>query len=237
MPARRAVRVIQHHAGEGPGLLGEALAREGIACDVTRVDLGEPVPTELGDALGLVVLGGAMGVNEADLYPHLHAEEALVRAALDAERPILGICLGSQILAWALGARVHAAPAKEIGWLPVTLAPAAATEPLFKLLPARFTTLHWHGDVFDLPAGAVPLASSEQTAHQAFRAGARAYGLLFHLEATPAQVRSMVGEDDGYLEAAGVAGRTLIEGAGAWCGPAAEIAVPFFRAWAALLFP
>jgi GMP synthase (glutamine-hydrolysing) len=232
---RRVVRVIQHETGEGPGLIEEALALEGVACDVVRVDLGQPVPAALGDAVGLVVLGGGMGVNEAGQRPHLVEERDLVKAALGAGVPVLGTCLGSQILAWALGASVRAAPAKEIGWFEVTPGPAAATDPLFAPLPERFTTFHWHGDVFELPSGAVSLASSERTAHQAFRHGDRAYGLLFHLEVTPVHVRSMVSACGAELREAGVPGATLVDGAERWAGPAEAIAVPLFRRWAALL--
>ena len=210
MGARRFVRVIQHVDGEGPGLIAVALERDGVAIDVTRVHRGEPVPQELGDAGGLVVLGGPMGVYEADQYPHLRDELRLIEAALRAGAPVLGVCLGSQLLATALGARVAPAPAKEIGWFTVTTKPAAASDGLFGPLPASFGALHWHGDFFELPGGAASLASSAKTEHQAFRYGDRAYGILFHLEATPLEVHAMVDVSRNELENAGVSGEELL---------------------------
>ena len=237
MSAQRRVRVIQHMAGEGPGLIAVAFEREGVAVEVTRVDLGEPVPADLGDAEGLVVLGGTMGVYEADQLPHLRDELRLIEATLRTGAPVLGVCLGSQLLAAALGARVAPAPTKGIGWFAVTPKPAAAADPLFGPLPASFVALHWHGDAFALPEGATSLASSAKTEHQAFRHGDRAYGILFHLEATALQVQAM---DDASLEEladAGISTAELLAATGRWAGAAAEIGVPFFQRWAALLPP
>ena len=235
MSVQRTVRVIQHMAGEGPGLIAVALERVGVAVELTRVDLGEPVPAALGDALGLVVLGGTMGVYEADQFPHLRDELRLIEATMRAGAPILGVCLGSQLLAAALGARVAPAPTKEIGWFAVTPKPAAAVDPLFGPLPASFIALHWHGDVFELPEGATSLASSVKTEHQAFRHGDRAYGILFHLEATAPQVRAM---DDASLEEladAGISSAELLAETERWADAAAKLGVPLFERWAALL--
>src|SRR5262249_24470546 len=154
-----------------PGLFAVALERVGVAIEVIRVDLGESVPKDLGGAVGLVVLGGPMGVYETNQYPHLRHELRLIEATLGAGAPVLGVCLGSQLLAGALGARVAPAPTKEIGWFTVTTKPAAAADPLFGLLPSSFVALHWHGDVFELPEGATSLASSAKTEHQAFQYG------------------------------------------------------------------
>jgi GMP synthase (glutamine-hydrolysing) len=235
MGTRRIVRALQHADGEGPGLIAVALECEGVAVEVTRVDRGEPVPRELGDAGGLVVLGGAMGVYEADQHPHLRDELRLIEAALRAGAPVLGICLGSQLLAAALGARVAPAPAKEIGWFAVTPKPAAASDRLFGPLPASFVALHWHGDVFELPGGATSLASSAMTKHQAFRYGDHAYGILFHVEATPLEVQAMVDASRDELEGAGVNAEELLAETGRRAAPAEEIGVPLFRRWAGLL--
>lgn len=187
----KRVMVVQHAAAEGPGLLGEVLQSSGVELRLVRPFAGEPVPNDLGDASGLVVLGGPMGVYEADRFPHLRGEQALLRAALDAGRPILGICLGSQLLAAALGANVHPAGQKELGWHEVELGTEAKFDPLFAGEPTPFPALHWHGDVFDLPDGAVALGRSAQTEVQLFRAGANAWGLLCHLEATRPLIRAM----------------------------------------------
>ena len=176
------VLVLQHIACEGPAAIGEALRRRGLTLRVVRVDAGEPVPATLAPYSALVVMGGPMGVYEVDRYPHLRDELRVIEDALRRNRPILGVCLGSQLLARALGARVYASGGKEIGWFPIELSEAAASDALFGDAPRRFTALHWHGDIFNLPRGAVRLASSAVTERQAFRYGDRAYGILFHLE-------------------------------------------------------
>jgi len=186
------VIVLQHVAREHLGLIEPALRAQGLAPTYVRTFLGEPVPAEPGDAAALVVMGGPMGVYEQDRYPHLRHELALIERTLRAERPVLGVCLGSQLLAAALGASVTPAPRKEIGWHPLTLTARAASDPLFAGVPASFTGFHWHGDVFTPPAGAVALASSALTSLQAFRHGAAVYGLLFHLELTAEMVAAMV---------------------------------------------
>ena len=137
-------------------------------------------------------MGGPMGVYEQDRYPFLRDELRLIEAALKDGRPVLGVCLGSQLLAAALGAKVVKGPGKEIGWYPVSLLAGARDDRLFGSAPDSFTPLHWHGDVFDLPAGAVALATSEKTPLQAYRYGENVYGLLFHIEPDAAIVAGMV---------------------------------------------
>jgi GMP synthase (glutamine-hydrolysing) len=126
------------------------------------------------------------------LFPHLRDEQRLIEAALAGGVPVLGVCLGSQLLAATLGARVYPGKAKEIGWLSIDLRDDATSDSLFASAPRTFGALHWHGDVFDLPRGAVSLARSTLTEHQAFRHGDAAHGLLFHLEADVEHVRNMV---------------------------------------------
>jgi GMP synthase (glutamine-hydrolysing) len=143
-----------------------------------------PKRLDLDNAAGLVVLGGPMNVDETQRYPFLQKEVDWIRAAVDKELPTLGVCLGSQLLAKALGARVYPSGTKEIGWYQLDLTPAAADDPLFRGLQPRQTVFQWHGDTFDLPHGAIHLASSPLCRHQAFRYGAAAWGLQFHVEMT-----------------------------------------------------
>lgn len=182
---------VQHVEPEKPGRIRAAIADHGLSMRTVRTFAGEPVPRSMRGFDGLVVMGGPMGVNDSARLPHIRAEMRLIENALAREIPMLGICLGSQLLAAVLGAKVKAGPKKEIGWFPVTLTSRAKKDPLFAGVRRRFTALHWHGDIFELPNGAVPLASSSLTRYQAFRWGAAAYGILFHLEATPSIVAGM----------------------------------------------
>jgi len=184
---------------------------------------------------GLIVLGGPMGVYESDRHPRLLDEQELIRSALASRVPVLGICLGSQLLASALGARVYPAPAKEIGWYDVTLEREAASDPLLAGAPERFKALHWHGDVFDLPGGAVPLARSAVTRHQAFAYGGVAWGLLFHLEAGVEEVQKMAaGFPDEVATVDGGAERLLADAARYWTGTA-EVGRHVLSRWLGLL--
>jgi GMP synthase (glutamine-hydrolysing) len=173
---------------------------------------GDAVPTSIGEHTGLVVMGGPMSVYEDDRYPHLHSERKLIESALEKRVPTLGVCLGSQLLASALGATVQPGRQKEIGWYPVSLEPGAKDDALFGAAPRSFIPLHWHGDVFDLPSGAVGLARSALTRCQAFSFGGFAYGLLFHLEVTSEQLSDMTTTFGDELAAAGVAPRELLSG-------------------------
>jgi GMP synthase (glutamine-hydrolysing) len=226
------VIVVQHVEPEGPGLIADALASRGVRVRLVRADLGAPVPVSPGRAAGLVVMGGPMGVYEAHLHPHLRDELRLIETALRGGTPVLGVCLGSQLLAAALGARVAPSGSREIGWLDVDLLAAAAGDPLLGAAPPRFTPLHWHGDVFELPRGAVALARSALTPYQAFRHGDSAWGLLFHLEATAAQVTAMLHAFGDEVRAAGVSAEALAAAAPDRLAALAPIARQAFTAFA-----
>ncbi len=131
---------------------------------------------------GLVVLGGPMNVDEVDAHPHLTTEEGLIREAIERGLPVLGVCLGAQLIASALGARVGLAPEKEIGWTDVAVTQDGERDPLLGHFAPSARLFQWHGRTFELPRGAVHLARSPACANQAFRYGDRAYGLQFHLE-------------------------------------------------------
>jgi GMP synthase (glutamine-hydrolysing) len=172
--------VLQHIACEPPAAFEDELRSRGH--DLVRVELdeGEPLP-DWREFPAIVVMGGPMGAYEDERYPWLTAEKRLLREAVEADVPVWGVCLGAQLLASALGARVYSGEQPEVGFLPVELAEAAAADPVFRTAPRSFPTLQWHGDTFDLPAGATLLASSPAYPNQAFRIG-RSYGLQFHVE-------------------------------------------------------
>jgi GMP synthase (glutamine-hydrolysing) len=188
----KPIFAIQHTPVETLGTLGDALRAAGVPHEYVRTQEGEPVPESAEGLGGLVVLGGPMGVYETDSHPHLKDEIRLIRDALELEVPILGVCLGSQLLARALGAEVGPTGAKELGWGEVKTTDEAFYDPLFGALGGSFTAFHWHGDAFGLPEGAILLASSGPTPVQAFRFGEKAYGLLFHLEVDERLVREML---------------------------------------------
>ncbi|WP_176521698.1 type 1 glutamine amidotransferase [Longimonas halophila] len=231
MPDTADVLILQHVAPEPPGRIRHALEAHGCSHHTVRIFRDEPVPKTL-NADGLVVMGGPMGVGDIDKRPHLKQKIALIEQALEAEIPVLGICLGSQLLAHALGAEVHPGSHKEIGWHEITLTDAAATDPLFQDVAPSFTAFHWHGDVFDVPEGAVSLARSAQTGHQAFRYGEHAYGLLFHLEVTPSLVEGMTRAFADELTATGLDGAAIRDAASAHVDTLAEIADTVFGKWA-----
>jgi GMP synthase (glutamine-hydrolysing) len=229
----RSLIVLQHAAPETPGLIADALNE----CKLRTIHSydGEPVPKELGDAAGLIVMGGPQSVDEQEKFPYLLDELCLIENALRTGKPVLGVCLGSQLLATALGARVHPGKQKEIGWHEVTLAPEARRDVLFNHLPHTFTALHWHGDIFELPRSAVSLASSAMTPHQAFRHGFHAYGLLFHLEMIREQITGMTAAFAGELKTAVVPARVILDEADAHLKPLQEIGLQVFKRWATLL--
>lgn len=229
------VYALQHLAAEPLGVIGEALEAEGVDAEYVRLFEGEPVPDEMRDAAGLIVMGGSMGAYEQDKYPFLSREIRLIEAALKAEKPVLGICLGSQLVATALGAGVQKGDRKEIGWFPVKLTEAATADRLFGGVERCFTGYHWHGDVFDLPSGAATLASSARTQCQAFAYEERAYGLLFHLEATQEIVEDMVRGFSEELDEEEIEGAEIISQSREHLPPHQRIGQSVFQKWASLI--
>lgn len=186
--ARKPILFLQQVSAEGPGALAEVLGECGIPWSVRRLDLRDPLPTDLNGFAALVVLGGPMNVEDAEAVPYLEGERRLLEKAIEQDFPTIGICLGSQLLAAAAGARVVKGPAPEIGWFDVRLGPGGREDPAFARLDDSFTAFHWHAQTFDLPVGATHLASSERYPNQAFRLGDNVYGFQFHPEITASMV-------------------------------------------------
>jgi len=181
--------VLQHVPFEGPAAIADRAADLGVELAVTRLYHGDSLPA-LDSFEMLTVMGGPMSANGEAQHAWLAPEIALVRDAIGAGKIVLGVCLGAQIIAKALGAKVYAAPHKEIGWLPVERTPVAHA--IFEGLPAAFMAFHWHGETFELPAGAVHLAQTAGTQNQAFALEKHVLGLQFHLEATEASVKALI---------------------------------------------
>lgn len=182
----KTIRIFRHVECEGPAHLATLLQQKQCDYELVRIDAGEPINTELNDTAGLIFMGGSMSVN--DDLPWLAQEMALIRAAMAQDIPVLGVCLGSQLLAKALGACVYAGPCMEIGWADVSVTAAHA---LSNALPETLEVFHWHGETFDLPAGATLLFGNARYAHQGFAIGPH-LGLQFHVEMTAPLIREWV---------------------------------------------
>jgi GMP synthase (glutamine-hydrolysing) len=183
------IRVLQHAANEGPGEIARWARARGHAVEVTHLYLGEALPAPGAFDL-LVVMGGEMNVYQDRDYPWLKAERALVAATLAAGKRVVGICLGAQLIADALGRRVTQNPVYEIGWFPVRFTEEARRR--FTGAPASATVLHWHGDTFELPAGALRLGGSAACGEQGFLVEGKCLALQFHLEMDAGLVRQTV---------------------------------------------
>ncbi len=182
------VLVLQHIACEPPAEYESVLREHGAELIRVELDEGEPLP-DWRDFDAVVAMGGPMDTFEEDLHPWLVDEKRAIAELVEAGLPFWGVCLGAQLLADALGARVHSGPAPEIGVLPISLTASAGDDPLTTGLPAALPAFHWHSCTFDLPAGATLLASSQAYPNQIFRAGRAAYGLQCHLEVSSKLVR------------------------------------------------
>jgi len=187
------VLAFRHVPFEHLGRIEPELVRRGIGIDYA--DLYQPGAAEPDPARydGLIFMGGAMSVNDG--LPHLEREARWIAQAVEAGRPVLGVCLGAQLIAKALGASVYRNPVKEIGWFEIELTGEGAADPLFAGVGPRETVFQWHGETFDLPPGARWLASSTACCHQAFCIGSSAYALQFHLEVTPEMIADWCSQD------------------------------------------
>ena len=233
--AAASVTLLQHIHCETPGIISDCLQSANIDMRFVRTFERNPIPSNLDTQAGLIVMGGPMSVYDHDQFPFLLEEQRLIEEALKDDKPVLGVCLGSQLLAATLGAEVKSGAQKEIGWHPVTLTEYAATDALWKELPARFTAYHWHGDVYDLPQGAVSLASSELTPCQGFRYGTNAYGFLFHMEVTEKIIKNMVAEFQDELEEQCITAGSIIQKTRDYLSALQTVGGRVFRRWVKLL--
>ncbi|MER5203624.1 type 1 glutamine amidotransferase [Streptomyces sp. NPDC002825] len=200
------VLVVQHEEDAGPGLVGEHLVRTGLRLDLIRAWKGEALPETLGGHAGLLVLGGSVNCEDDEAAPWLPRVRALVREAVAGEVPLLGICLGGQIVAHALGGSVaRRAQGPEVGAVPLRRLPAADADPVLGAVPEGAPAAQWHWDEVDrLPAGAVPLLSGDDCPYQAFRTGSVGWAVQFHPEAGADTLTAWAAADDGHLRSAGI---------------------------------
>lgn len=193
----KRIACIEHASFETPGHIADWARGSGHTFTRVPVFAGSALP-EAGSFDGLVVMGGPMGVHDEARHPWLAAEKRLIAAAVERQMPVLGVCLGAQLIAHVAGARVYRNRFKEIGWFDVEATREGAGHARFAL-PKTFRAFHWHGDTFDLPAGAVQLARSVACEQQMFVLGERVLAIQCHLEMTPAGIADMVAHAAGDL--------------------------------------
>ena len=203
------IAYIQHVPFEGLGNIADWAREEAHVTHAIRLFAGDSLPNT--DEIDLlIVLGGPMNVDEEENFPFLREEKRFIERIIEQKKPVLGICLGAQLIAQVLGAKVYKGEQKEIGWFPVNKFDQSES-PFAKILPATFTTFHWHGDTFDLPRGAVHLGSSAVYENQAFAFGDKVLGLQFHLEATLDMVRLMIENEAEEIHSETAAGAKFVQ--------------------------
>ncbi|MBE9528077.1 MAG: gamma-glutamyl-gamma-aminobutyrate hydrolase family protein [Proteobacteria bacterium] len=198
------VLVIKQVLVEGPGIIGMELLRLGLDMVVIEPYAGDSIPESLDGYGALILLGGPMSVYDESEFPYLTKELKLLALALKESVPVLGVCLGAQLLARAAGAKVYPGPVKEIGYYSVSVTDEGRDDTLMAGLSGELNVFQWHGDTFDLPEGATRIASSLAYKNQMFRVGSVAYGTQFHLEVTAEMVATWVESQRGEVESAGL---------------------------------
>lgn len=188
----KEILIIKHIEIEGPGSIEDFFRNTAWGLRIIELSRGGRLPANFNEIEAIISLGGLMNVYEEDRFPFLKYECDLLKQAIKEEIPILGICLGAQLLAKACGARIKKAQTKEIGWHKVNLTEAGRNDPLFKNLPAQLDVFQWHEDTFEIPEGGLHLAESISCANQAFRFGRNAYGIQFHIEVAPDMIESWI---------------------------------------------
>lgn len=199
-----SILICKNISTEGPGTIEDFLKVKKIPFTIIDLSKGEEIP-DIKAFDTLIMLGGPMSVNEEDIYPYIKKEEDLTREFIDRDKGVLGICLGAQIIAKALGSKVYKGKQKEIGWYDIELTSEGIADPLMRRLAVhphvgdlwrRFKVFHWHGETFDIPEGAVRLAGSELFLNQAFRFGNKTYAFQFHIEVTKEMIYEWLKDED-----------------------------------------
>jgi len=185
------IHYLQHVPFEHPGYMATWAEKHRFPLTCTKLYESTGFP-DLSAFDSLIIMGGPMSVNDENIYPWLKEEKAFIRSAIDADRYVIGVCLGAQLIADVLGAKVFACRKKEIGWFPVSKTKAGKNNPLLRDMPDNLSVMHWHGETFDIPQGAVNLMKTEICEHQAFLYGEKVLGLQFHMEFTPESLMDMV---------------------------------------------
>ncbi|HHT9125489.1 MAG TPA: type 1 glutamine amidotransferase [Candidatus Brocadiia bacterium] len=194
------VLFIKHIDIEGPGTIADFLESNNVPHRTINPFKGDTYPDDPKTCSAIVSLGGPMNVYEEEKYPFLKLEDSFLRDAVRKEVPILGICLGAQLLAKACGAKVEKAKAKEIGWYKIPLTSKGKKDPLFRGIDNELNVFQWHGDTFNIPDGGVRLAESNICPNQAFRYGKNAYGIQFHVEVTKQMIQEWIEAYKGELD-------------------------------------
>lgn len=184
--------IIENAAGEGPGILSNILSKRGWFSQTVKLHMGRSIPSNWRSFNLLIIMGGPMNVYEEDRYPFLEKETKMISEALNREMPILGFCLGSQLMAKACGARVSKGHIKEIGWYPVRLTEDGKKDILLCQLPGEFSVFQWHSDTFQVPERGICLAESDEYPSQAMRIGNMSYGFQFHFEITAGMIKDWI---------------------------------------------
>ncbi len=232
------VLVVQNYDGTGLGQVGAALEEAGAKVDVRKAHKGDAVPPSAAGYDAAVILGGGQNALADDDYPYIPALLDLARDFEANDKAVLGICLGSQLLARAFGGRNQIGGAREFGWCPVRLTEAGAADPLLSAVPRDFRIFQWHDDTFSLPPDAVHLAESGVAANQAFRIGRATYGTQFHFEADRTLVDEWNDTFSGYIAEHQPEWPQQHPGEAACHGPAADAAgLAIARAWVGLIKP
>jgi len=185
------IHCLQHVPFEDVSYMGNWAKENGIHFSRIRLYENDPYP-HLSDVEALIIMGGPMGAGDYQIFPWLKSEKAYIRKAIQKNKIVVGVCLGAQLIAMVLGAKVYPNPHKEIGWFPVHKTPQAHNTSIGKILPESFMAFHWHGDTFDIPKGAVHLAESKVCKNQAFVYLNRVIALQFHLESTQSSIESLI---------------------------------------------